>query len=314
MLPYAYQVAQYDPRDYENGTYVGPLDSDTDEGPREAAYLTAMQAFADELGVTHLAVRAPRFLGPNPDAVPLAPGGVMARLFGTDLAGYVDGAVLGIASARELVRDMFRGGAHGCELEADRMLVHVDWDMYLYIGTAEPCPGAVAATRAAGIFATECDFVLSEWLDDGAPKVDRPIDAAFWAEVDALVTDGGAAMLEERAAWRRWHRLTPGAPRPALRPRCAVAVWGDLDPDVDAVLARPADEIWLDELVWLTADGELRSCTATDDDVASVISEATGARRAWWRPGHVGQQAPLIEAVQPDTDGVVRARWEREAM
>lgn len=312
VLPHTYQVAQYDPRDYGPDGYVGPLDSDTDEGPREAAYLTAIEAFARELGVTHLAVRAPRFLGPDPDEAPLDSGEVMARLFGTDLSGYVDGAILDIADAQALIQAEFRGGTHGCELEADQMLVHVGWDMYMHVGTAKPCPAAVASTHAAGIFATECDFVLSEWLDEGYPKVDRAIDTEFWAEVDALVSTQGAVLLEERAAWWRWHRLTPGAPRPALRPRCAVAVWPDLDPDVETVLARPPDEIESDELVWLTADGALRSRVATEDDVASLLSEADGARKAWWRPGHAGGQQPLIEAVLPDPDGIVRARWDRE--
>ncbi|MDC7120466.1 hypothetical protein OMK64_02835 [Cellulomonas fimi] len=313
VLPHAYQVAQYDPRDYGPDGYVGPLDSDTDEGPREAAYLTAIAAFAGELGVTHLAVRAPRFVGSNPDEEPLAPGDVLARLFGTDLTGYVDGALLDIADAQALIQAGFRGGTHGCELEADRMLVHVDWDMYMYIGTSTPCPGAVAATRAAGIFATELDLVLSEWLDDSGPKIDRPIDAQFWSEVDAVVATQGAVLLEEHAAWTRWHRLTPGSPRPNLRPRCAVAVWPDLDPDVDAVLARPVDDIVHDQLVWLTADGALRSRMVGEDDAASLRSDLVGARAAWWRPSHAGQQEPLIEAVMPDADGTVRARWDREA-
>ncbi|MBB2924491.1 RNA-binding protein [Cellulomonas cellasea] len=317
VLPYAYQVAQYDPRDYGPNGYIGPLDSDTDEGPREAAYLTAIEAFARELGVTHLAVRAPRFGGPDPDEEPVAADDVLAQLFGTDLAGYVDGALVDIAAAQALVQGMFRGGTYGCELESDRMLVHVDWDMYMFVGTAAPCPGAVAATHAAGIFATECEFVLSEWLDEGLPKIDRPIDAVFWAEVDALVAVEGAVLLEELAAWGRWHRLTPGAPRPMLRPRCAVWVWPDLDRDVDAVLARPSDEIGLDTLVRLMADGALRSRRAVgedgEDDVASVLVEAAGARSAWWRPGHAGRQAPLLEAVQPDADGIVRARWDRWA-
>ncbi|WP_258725956.1 hypothetical protein [Cellulomonas sp. NS3] len=304
VLPYAYQVAQYDPRDYENGAYVGPLDSDTDEGPLEAAYLTALAAFARELEVTHLIVRGPRYLGDaNPDETPLAADDVLARLFGADLAGYVDGAVLDIAGAQALVQDKFRGGTHYCTLEADQMLVHIDWDMYMFVGTATPCPGAVAATHAAGIFATKCDFVLSEWLDDSYPRISRPIDAEFWAEVEALLAVEGAVLLEETAAWRRWHRITLGAPRPMLRPRCVVWVWPDLDPDVDAVLARPSGEIGLDELVWLTADGALRSRRVVDEDgedgSASVVVEATGARSAWWRPGHAGQQAPLIEAVQP---------------
>ena len=88
-----------------------------------------------------------------------------------------------------------------------------------------------------------------------------------------------------------------------------VAVDATWPVEVPEALAMP-------EAVALLADG--RTAVALTELAPAkpetwVLVEAAGARSAWWRPGHAGRQAPLIEAVQPDADGIVRARWDRWA-
>jgi small subunit ribosomal protein S1 len=61
LLPYTYRVTKYDPADRdERGRYVGVERSlRSDHGPVEAAYLAAVAAFAEDSGVTRLAIREP---------------------------------------------------------------------------------------------------------------------------------------------------------------------------------------------------------------------------------------------------------------
>lgn len=309
-LPHTYRVTQYDPNDRDkNGYYVGTLDVISDEGPREAAYLAAVEAFALELGVTHLTVREPRFNHEHtPDEALLPSEHWLARLFGTDLAGFVDGAEVDLAGAQLLVRDMLRDPEQRCWLEAaGRMRVEVGWDMYMFISTGQPCPDAMNTTRASGIFPEPWPTRAED--DDEDDLVRRPVDAQFWAEVDTLVAARSAVLLQEFAAWTRWHRLTPSTPHPQLRRRAAVWVWPDVHPDANAALADiPSDEHV--EVAWLSEDGELHVDSLVPEDEPATLralrAEASGAR--WWH-GTDEDPPPLLEAAQPDEDGIVRARW-----
>ncbi|MFE1500856.1 RNA-binding protein, partial [Streptomyces albidoflavus] len=64
MLPYVYRVTKYDPADRDlHGHYAGAEPATSDHGPVEAAYLRAVAAFAEEIGVDQLAIREPQLGG-----------------------------------------------------------------------------------------------------------------------------------------------------------------------------------------------------------------------------------------------------------
>src|SRR5258707_7590707 len=66
LLPHTYRVTKYDPADRdEHGRYVGVESLRSDHGPVEAAYLASVAAFAQESGVTYLAVREPGLVVAN---------------------------------------------------------------------------------------------------------------------------------------------------------------------------------------------------------------------------------------------------------
>ncbi|RYV49362.1 RNA-binding protein [Pengzhenrongella frigida] len=309
--PFTYRVTQYDPLDRDtDGFYIGEVDSISDEGPLEAAYLDAVDAFACELGVTRLTIRSPRLNGDSPDDAPRAPGEMLATLFGKDLAGYVDGAHVDIPGARLLVQDMLREPAQRCLLEAEgRMLVDVGWDVYMYIGAATPCPVAVAGALAGGLFPEPFDMSPADPADgtpDHGTDGSVPVGDTFWADVDRLSASEGAVLLQELGAWTRWHRLTADSPRVVLRPRAQVWVWPDLLPDVGAAIASlPSDEGVT--IVWLPAEGPLRARDVMYDDLEEIPTLLAGARAAMWRDG-TEDTAPLLEAFVADDDGVIRSR------
>lgn len=329
-LANTYRITQYDPADRDgSGGYVGDVDSVSDEGPLEAAYLDAVEAFAREVGVTHLEIRDPYRSSPgdpsgigHPERDPDAADSAVVEVFGEELTGFVDGAIVDIASALLLVRGMLRGGPFTpgwCRLEAPEMTVHVGWDVYMYITTDRPCPVAVRTAAAAGLFPEHWPGSSSPYATEEADEqlwrsMHTPIDDAFWARVDSLVRERGAALLQEDAAWTRWHRTTVDAPRPALRPRCRVWVWPDLTTDIPAVIAHldkdDPDDIQ-GTVVWQTPDGCVRhENSLCADNVQDVRTRLADAIRAQWYSDYMDDQNPLIEAVMPDRDGVIRARWE----
>jgi small subunit ribosomal protein S1 len=54
-VPYMYQITKYDPAERdERGAYAGSLDSASDHGLIEAAYLDTVAAFAAANGLTWL--------------------------------------------------------------------------------------------------------------------------------------------------------------------------------------------------------------------------------------------------------------------
>ena len=99
----------------------------------EDAYVEAVAAFADGTGAERL---------------------VIGELdYGE---GLREGQVLSIAEARDVVRRMLREDV-SCKLQSPdgRFAVHVGFDLYMYIGSAEPCTAAVRDARASGLFVEE---------------------------------------------------------------------------------------------------------------------------------------------------------------
>ncbi|MEU9161914.1 hypothetical protein AB0D29_16790 [Streptomyces sp. NPDC048424] len=133
-----------------------------------------------------------------------------AGLFPPDLTGYHDGAEVSLAVALELVRAMLRDSGAWCRLEVEGVLtVHVGWDQYVYVGSDKPCGGAVARTRALGLFPERLTGSPHAAQHD-EPAASQPADEAFWARVRATLAVRQALILEEGYVGNasRRHRLT----------------------------------------------------------------------------------------------------------
>jgi hypothetical protein len=314
MSPYVHRVTKYDPADRDaHGHYAGPEDVDSDHGPVEGAYLAAVAAFAREAGVTRLTIRDPALAG-SFGVEPPIDGHRLAGLFPPDLTGYHDGAQVPLAVALELVRVMLRGNGAWCRLEAgDRFFVHVGYNQYVYIGSALPCPHAVALTHRRGLFAEPIGRSPYEPELTEDDRVRRPADAGFWAELDALAGAHGAVMLQEYHVTNasRWHRVVSGragAVRARLAPRAGLLVWPDLSPEVDAALAGLPDE-GLSEIVWQDPHGRIANGLIDETDYPALPAVLAGAGGVLILSCYEGVETPLMTAVLPDPDGVLRARW-----
>ncbi|MEV0347579.1 RNA-binding protein [Nonomuraea sp. NPDC050680] len=312
-----YRVTKYDPADRnEAGHYDGPENVDSDHGPVEAAYLASVAAFAEEAGITHLTIRDPEVSGfVNFGADSPIDGHGLAGLFPPDLTGYHDGAQVPLAVALELVRAMLRDNGAWCRLEAeDQFFVHVGYDQYVYVGSALRCSQAVALTQQRGLFAepinqSPYDPQLDE--DDSARR--RPADDAFWAELNALISRQGAVLLEEGylSNASRWHRITLDEVSPTrsrLAPRARLLIWPDLSTDVDAALAGLPHDGLID-IVWQNLRGDIASLTVDEAEYPAVPAMLAEARAVLILSCHEDERTPLMAAVMPDTDGVLRARW-----
>ncbi|MBB6346362.1 hypothetical protein FHU36_002871 [Nonomuraea muscovyensis] len=313
---HVYRITKYDPADRdEQGSYVGPEDVYSDHGPVEAAYLAAVAAFAEETGITHLAIREPEVTGyVSFGAEPPIDGHGLAGLFPPDLTGYHDGALVPMAVALELVRAMLRDNGAWCRLHVeDRFFVHVGYDQYVYVGSALPCPHAVALTHHRGLFAEPINQSPYDPQLDEDDVGRRPADAAFWAELDALIIERGAVVLEERYVSNasRWHRITPDevtAIRARLAPRVRLLVWPDLSTDVEAALAGLPDDGFA-EIVWQNSQGHITSLTVDESNSPALPAILAAARAMMILSGWADEREPLMTAVLPDPDGVLRARW-----
>lgn len=314
---HVHRITKYDPADRDEwGRYTGTLDPTSDHGPVEAAHLAAVAAFAEDDGVRHLTIREPQLASrfAHFGLEPAIEGHGLAGLFPPSLTGYHDGATVPLPVALELVRAMLRDNGAWCRLESeDGFTVHVGWDQYLYVGTATPCERAVARTRASGLFPEPVDASpYDHEPDDGGAQ--RPADEVFWARVRWCVATGRAGLLEETPVGNvtRWHRLTGddcvGAARARLAPRAQLALWPALSPDVAAVLAGLPQEGPI-ELVWEDPEGRITSTIADEDDFAALAGRVAGARAAAALSMYVDDRTPVLTAVLPDPDGVLRARW-----
>lgn len=319
MPPFVYRITKFDPahRD-ERGHYTGAEDTVSDHGPVEEAYLAAIAAFAEAAGTDRLEVREPQVggfarFGLEPPVV----GYGLADLFPAGPVGFHDGALVPIAVGLELVRSMLRDNGAWCRLEAEgAFAVHVGWDQYLYIGSNLPCETALARTRALGLFPERIDASPYDFAPDDAAYVQRPADADFWARLHWTVSSHRAVFLEEVFAVNvsRWHRLTRDnieTVRSQLVPRSQLAVWPDLLTDVDTAVAALPDED-LAKIVWEDEDGQITSTVVDETQFAAVTSQLAGARAAGVVSMYAGEDLPLFTAVLPDSDGVLRARWQTE--
>ncbi|WP_086830700.1 S1 RNA-binding domain-containing protein [Streptomyces sp. NRRL B-24572] len=319
MLPYVYQVTKYDPADRDqHGHYAGTEDTTSDHGPVEAAYLRAVAAFAEDSGVDKLAIREPQLGGfAHFGLEPPIDGYGLANLFPAGPAGFHDGALVSIGVGLELVRAMLRDNGAWCRLEAEgEFAVHVGWDQYLYIGSNLPCETALARTRALGLFPERLDASPYDFAPDDPAYVQRPADADFWARLHWTVSAHRAVFLEEVFAVNasRWHRLTRDnieAVRSQLAPRAQLAIWPDLLTDVDKAVAALPDE-GLVEIVWEDEDGQITSTVVDETQFAAVTSQLASASAASVVSMYAGEDLPLFTAVLPDSDGVLRARWQTE--
>lgn len=314
MLEYVFQVTKYDPEDRdERGRYVGAEDIVSDHGSVEAAYLAAVAEFAAETGVERLIIREPGTAAfVNFGLEPPVPGNGLAGLFPDGTAGYHDGAEVTVEVGLELVRAMLRDNGAWCRLEVeDRFLVHVGYDQYVYVGSDRRCERALTRTRDLGLFPERLEQSPYDIVIEGEGER-RPADSVFWDQVAELVATGCAGLLEERPVRNasRWHRLTEGdidQIRERLAPRAIVAVWPGISSDLQTALASLPDD-HLVRLVWEDQDGHIHSLITED-----ARSETLPTARAVMALSCIAdEQPPLLAAVLPDQDGVLRARWASE--
>ena len=314
-LPDTFCVTKYDPADRdENGAYTGNEDSMSDHGPVETAYLAAFTAFAEDAGVDHVLLREPAVAGfVNVGLEPNIDGHGLRGLFPDDLFGYHDGASVPLDIARELLRGMLRDHGAWCRLEVEgRFTAHVGYDQYLYLASSAPPDRALARIEILGLFTERIDESPYLWQSDDPPA--RAADCTFWDEVRALVTSRGPLMLEEAFVQNasRWHQLTLERieqVRAGLTPRARLLLWPA--PSIDLRAVR-------EDLRRALRDGFAPVVSEGHDGVLTdrhlfrrreVKAALTGVRAARVMPVTVDEHHPLVTAVLPDTDGVVRARW-----
>ncbi|MGW2043300.1 S1 RNA-binding domain-containing protein [Streptomyces virginiae] len=319
MPPFVYRITKYDPahRD-ERGHYTGAEGTVSDHGPVEEAYLAAIAAFAEAAGIDQLEIREPQIGGfAHFGLEPPVDGYGLADLFPAGLAGFHDGALVPIAVGLELVRSMLRDNGVWCRLEAGgAFAVHVGWDQYIYIGSNQPCETALARTCALGLFPERLDASPYDFAPDDPAYVQRPADADFWDRLHRTVSAYRAVFLEEVFAGNasRWHRLTRDnieTVRSRLAPRAQLAVWPDLLIDVDTAVAALPDEGRV-EIVWEDEDGQITSTVVDETQFEAVTYRLATARAAGVVSMYAGEDLPLFTAVLPDSDGVLRARWQTE--
>ncbi|MEU2630670.1 RNA-binding protein [Kitasatospora sp. NPDC007106] len=312
---FVHRITKYDPADRdEHGHYCGAEDAVSDHGPVEAAYLAAVAAFAEASGVVRLQIREPGVTGVvHFGAEPPVDGHGLGRLFPPDLTGYHDGAEVSLPVALELVRAMLRDQGAWCRLEAgDAFTVHVGWDQYVYVGSALPCADAVARARELGLFPEPLTASPYAAESDEA-EVTEPADEPFWTRVRTALASRRTLLLEETFVRNasRWHRLTPenlDEVRTGLGPRALLTVWPGLTPDVGAALAALPEEGPV-EFVWQAQDGTITHAIVDDSEYRELAAHVADARAASALPLHLDARHPLLCAVLPDSDGVVRSRW-----
>ncbi|MFI5794406.1 hypothetical protein [Streptomyces sp. NPDC051677] len=63
------------------------------------------------------------------------------------------------------------------------------------------------------------------------------------------------------------------------------------------------------ELVWETQDGMISYAIVDDTEYQELATQVADARAACVLPLSLDERHPLLCAVLPDRDGVLRARW-----
>ncbi|WP_018487814.1 MULTISPECIES: S1 RNA-binding domain-containing protein [unclassified Streptomyces] len=204
--------------------------------------------------------------------------------------GFHDGAVVSLDGGLELVRAMLRGTGVRCRLEVeDRFTVHVGRERHIHIGSDRPCEGALARSRTLKLHPRRVDSSPYA-VKTGGGEIQRPADDAFWSGLGRMVSTCRAGILEEVyvGGASRLHRLTwegVAAVRDRIVPRARLAVWPAPEPG-EAGTERPGP------------DGAGTGRPGADGAGTGGLS--------------VDGRVPLLTAVMPDADGVVRARWRTE--
>jgi hypothetical protein len=152
QLPFTWRVTRYDPsRRDAQGSYVGDTwTSVADVGKTygaskltieayecvEATYVETFAAFADESGIDRLQIRAVDF----------------------SRGALNEGVIVDVDEAKTVLRAMLREEA-SCKLEApsNDFYAHVGFDLYMYIGSAQPCPSAIVRATRLGL------YIDAEW-------------------------------------------------------------------------------------------------------------------------------------------------------
>lgn len=312
-IMHVFKVTKYDPAHFGDRGYFGPLDSRSDHGRLEAAYLAAVEAFAADTGITELTIREPAVGGfINFGLEPNIEGHGLIGLFPPDLSGYHDGARVPLATGVALIRAMLRDNGAWCRLEVERrFFVHIGYDQYMYIGSAEPCDDAVTRVGALGLFPVP---INRSPLDPHREELEvpRPADDEFWTELTRLAAERGTVILEEQYVGNasRWHRVPTAdtsAIRAGLTPRARLMVWPELNEDVVSEL-RTLDDCGLVTIVWEDREGRVTDFWAEGEDRPAIAVRLAKAKSALVISGYEDEYHPLLTAVLPDDDGVVRVR------
>ncbi|WP_446217980.1 hypothetical protein [Micromonospora sp. IBHARD004] len=107
----------------------------------------------------------------------------------------------------------------------------------------------------------------------------------------------------------RWHRITPSnldAVRTRFAPpRARLLVWPDLQTDVGAALASLPDE-GVSEIIWPDHNCQLNGQCLDEADHAALRIRLTDAHGAMVLSMFLAERHPLLSAVLPDPDGVLR--------
>ncbi|MEU5103860.1 hypothetical protein AB0H07_16450 [Streptomyces sp. NPDC021354] len=222
-----------------------------------------------------------------------------------ELSALRNGLEISPREAVDLAVGMAAGRGPYCRLTStDQLRIESGWNGFVHLLMTPEMAG-----RMAGLHG---DDVSLEWRTaapepaDGSRIVDRPADAEFWAAVRTATAE--LTLLCERwahgACGYRWFRVTSensAEVAEAVRPRSLLCVVSDPELRLDADLL---DDDFTAFKVPLTP-GELtyRSYPGGADSLAEITDEGftfmlkDSAMENW-------------RAVVPDSDGVVRARWE----
>ncbi|GAA1126296.1 S1 RNA-binding domain-containing protein [Kitasatospora arboriphila] len=289
-----------------------------------AALSDAAAGFVREAGAERLVIGSPMVKGffsfsTRGSGGPDGPAGV----FPGDPTGFHDGATLPAAAGLTLLRAVLQREGAWCRLRAGRRFFlhpgHRD-DLFVgFDGGEGPLRAALTGARSLGLFAEK---VGRSPYDPALDETDvrPPADGVFWTAVHCLVAERGAVLLEEEYAahGRRWHRLATEAAVTAVRrrlvPRARLAVWPDLTEDIEAVRAEIRAGRHPHLLVRQEADGTFPAERVAEpwmgraDGPHPAVPTGPG-RRAGLVPLQPAHRRPLLAAVLPDADGIVRARW-----
>ncbi|MFC8536659.1 S1 RNA-binding domain-containing protein [Streptomyces sp. NPDC057249] len=322
MAPMVYRITPYDPADLDPGAGADStcIAYDSREGVA-AACVAAVAGFALDAAVGQVTIDNPMAEGFFSFSVLAGRGGNgLSGLFPHDSVGFHDGARVPLATGLALLRAMVLREGAWCRLRADNgFFVHVGDRDDIYVGGGWDQRNAVSRTRMLGLFA---ERVARSPYDPALDETDasRAADEEFWSEVGALVAARGGVLLEERPTGNdyRWHRLTTAheveAVYERLTPRARLAVWPDLTDDVEAMRDTVGRGERIHLLVRQYPGGGFSEARVTAPgmgraDVPYPQITVDPGHRVALVPLEGADRHPLLAAVLPDGDGVVRARW-----